>query len=271
MKGLKGKVAIVTGGAASIGEAVSRALHEAGVKVVIASRSADQGNNLATELGKGAMYQPTDIAQDQDIQAVVERAVKVFGRLDILVNVAAVYMDDGLASTRQQWSDTFHINVIGHALLVQAALPHLAKSDGASVVNFGSISAKVAQAGRWTYPASKAAIHQMTRSMALDLAVDGIRVNTVMAGITWSVPVAGLTENNRPIADAVSANYQPLGRVANAEEVADAVLFLCSDHASFITGTELPVDGGYSSLGPEAKISCMLAMMQAVEAGKAAK
>lgn len=265
MKGLENKVAIVTGGAASIGEAVSRVLHKAGVKIVIAARSLDVGECLAAELGEGAVFQPTDLMKDADIKALVARAVNEFGQIDFVINVAALYNDDGMASSRQQWQDTFNTNVFGHALLVNEAYPYLAKSDSAAVVNFGSISASIAQAGRWTYPVSKAAIHQLTRNMALDLAKDNIRVNTILAGITWSAPVAGLTDNNREIADAVVANYQPLGRVVEAEEIADAVLFLCSDHASFITGAEIPVDGGYSALGPEATESCMVAMMRAVE------
>lgn len=265
MKGLEGKVAIVTGGAASIGEAVTRALHGAGVKVVIAARSADVGEALASELGEGALFHRTDIAKDDDIYALVDKTVTTFGGLDFLVNVAAVYMDDGPNSTREQWLSTFNINVIGHAILVQAARPHLAKSKGAAVVNFGSISASIAQGNRWTYPVSKAAIHQMTRNMALDLASDGIRVNTLAAGVTWSVPVAGLTQNDRELADEVCGNYQPLGRAVNAEEVADAVLFLCSDHSSFVTGTELAVDGGYGALGPEGVDSVMRVMMEAVE------
>ncbi|WP_299973407.1 SDR family oxidoreductase [uncultured Pseudoteredinibacter sp.] len=268
MRGLQGKVAIVTGGAASIGEAVSRALVNAGVKVMIAARSADVGTALAAELGEQAAFTATDLQQDSDIRKLVSTTVESFGQIDFIINVAALYADDGMNSTREQWRDTFDTNINGHAILVREAYPHLCKSEGAAVVNFGSISSNIAQADRWTYPVSKAAIHQLTRNMALDLAKDKIRANTIMAGITWSVPVAGLTENNRDIADQVCANYQPLGRVVEAEEVADAVLFLCSDLASFITGAELPVDGGYSALGPEAAESCMVAMMRAVEAAK---
>lgn len=269
MKGLEGKVAIVTGGAASIGEAVSRALVAAGVNITIAARSADVGNALAKELGSKAIFKATDLQKDSDITALVAATIEQFGQIDFVINVAALYADEGINSSREQWQDTFNTNITGHAILVREAYPHLCKSQGAAVVNFGSISSNIAQADRWTYPVSKAAIHQLTRNMALDLAKDGIRANTVMAGITWSVPVAGLTENNREIADKVCANYQPLGRVVEAEEVADAVLFLCSDHASFITGAELPVDGGYSALGPEATESCMVAMMDAVAESKA--
>ncbi len=260
LRGLAGKVAIVTGGADSIGAAVAKGLHRAGVKTVIAARSADKGAAMAAELGEGALYHQTDIAKDADLDSLVSATVEAFGGIDFVVTVAAVYEDAGVESTRAQWEATFNVNVIGGALLVQKALPYLKQSSGAAVVNFGSISARISQANRWTYPVSKAAIHQLTRSQALDLAPFGIRVNTVAAGITWSVPVAGLMQGNRALADELAAVYQPLGRLVEAEEVADAVVFLCSDNASFITGADIPVDGGYSALGPEATISCMQVM-----------
>lgn len=264
LRGLEGKVAIVTGGADSIGAAVAKALHAAGVKTVIAARSADKGEAMARELGEGALYHRTDIGQDADLDSLVVATVEAFGGIDYIVTVAAVYDDDGVDSSRAQWDNTFNINVSGGALLVQKALPYLKQSQGAAIVNFGSISARISQANRWTYPVSKAAIHQLSRSQSLDLAAYGIRANTVSAGITWSVPVAGLTQGRRDIADKIGALYQPLGRLAEAEEVADAVLFLCSDNASFITGADIPVDGGYSALGPEATISCMQVMAEAV-------
>ena len=263
MTGLAGKTAIVTGGADSIGAAVTRALHGAGVNTVIAARSVDKGQAIARELGEGALYHRTDIAEDRDIDGLIQATVEAFGGIDFVVCVAAVYDDAGEESSRTQWLNSFNINVIGHSLLVQKALPYLRNSSGAAVVNFGSISARISQANRWTYPVTKAAIHQLTRSQALDLANYGIRVNTVAAGITWSVPVAGLMQNNRELADELAGTWQPLGRLAEAEEVADAVLFLCSDRASFITGADIPVDGGYSSMGPEARISCMQVMGEA--------
>ena len=266
LRGLKGKTAIVTGGADSIGLAVTRALHAAEVNVVVAARSQDKGEAVAAELGDGVRYHRCDIGNDSDINSLVATTNEAFGGIDYVVTVACVYDDDGAGSSREQWQNTFNVNVAGGALLVQKALPYLKKSSGAAVVNFGSISARISQANRWTYPVSKAAIHQLTRSQALDLAADGIRVNTVSAGITWSAPVAGLTQNNRSLADEVVAEYQPLGRLVEAEEVADAVLFLCSDNASFITGADLPVDGGYSALGPEGRVSCMQVMHEAVVA-----
>ncbi len=250
MRGLKDKVAIVTGGATSIGAGVARAFHQAGSRVVIADIRAEEGAALATELGQGALFQETDLAEDAQIAALVDRTVGEFGAIDFLVNVACSYLDEGLESSREQWLESFNVNVVGHVMLVKAARPHLARGGGA-VVNFGSISAKVAQTGRWLYPVSKAAILQVTRNQAMDLAADGIRVNTLSPGWTWSAVMEELTGNDRAKTDRVAAPFHLAGRVGDREEIAQAALFLCSDDASFITGAELPVDGGYSAMGPE--------------------
>jgi NAD(P)-dependent dehydrogenase (short-subunit alcohol dehydrogenase family) len=135
-------------------------------------------------------------------------------------------------------------------MLMQAARPHLKKNKGA-IVNFGSISAHVAQAGRWVYPVSKAAILQLTRNQALDLASDGIRVNSVSPGWTWSNIIKQLTNDDRAKADRIAAPYHLLRRTGDPSEIAEAVAFLLSDSASFITGAEIRVDGGYSAVGPE--------------------
>lgn len=250
MKGLTEKVAIVTGGATSIGAEVARAFVEEGTRVVIADIAAEAGEALARNLGSGALFHKTDVGHDADLKQCVARAVEKFGRLDFVVNVACTYLDNGMDSSREEFLQALNINAAGGFMLVQYARPHLRETRGA-VVNFGSISAKVAQPGRCLYPMTKGAIHQLTRNEALLLAADGIRVNTVSPGWTWCSIMDQVSGGDRQKTNKVAAPFHITGRAGNQREVADAVLFLCSDHASFITGTDLAVDGGYTALGPE--------------------
>lgn len=251
MDGIKGKVAIVTGGATIIGAAVAGALHAGGARVVIADIDEDGGQRAADRLGDGASFIVTDITDDEQIEQCVEAVVKAHGGVDILVNLACSYVDDGIGSTRQDWNQSLSVNVVGAVMMSKACRPHMISRGGGAIVNFSSISAKVAQTGRWLYPVGKAAVAQLTRSMAMDLAPDGIRVNSVSPGWTWSRVMDELSQGNRAKTDKVAAPFHMLRRAGNPEEVAQGVLFLCSSHASFITGADLPIDGGYSAMGPE--------------------
>jgi NAD(P)-dependent dehydrogenase (short-subunit alcohol dehydrogenase family) len=251
MQGLKGKVVIVTGGATLIGAAVVRAFHRVGTKVVIADINDEAEQSVASALGKDVMFVKTDLADDAQIAACVERTVAKFGGIDFLVNLACVYIDDALKSTRKDWLDSYNINVVGGVMMLKAVQPHMSKRGGGAVVNFGSISAKVAQTGRWLYPVTKAATLQLTRNEAMDLAGDKIRVNSLSPGWTWCRLMDELTHGDKVKTNRVGGSFHLLGRIGEPEEVAEAVLFLCSDHASFITGTDLAVDGGYSAMGPE--------------------
>jgi NAD(P)-dependent dehydrogenase (short-subunit alcohol dehydrogenase family) len=251
MEGIKGKVSIVTGGATLIGAAVVRALQREGAKVVIADVNEQGGQAVAKQLGKDVLFVKTDLADDAQIAACVERTVSTFGGVDFLVNLACVYIDDALNSSRKDWLDSYNVNVVGGVMMLKAVRPHMLKRGGGAVVNFGSISAKVAQTGRWLYPVTKAAILQLTRNEAMDLAGDKIRVNSVSPGWTWCRLMDDITHGDKAKTNRVGGPFHLLGRVGEPEEVAQAVLFLCSSHASFITGTDLAVDGGYSAMGPE--------------------
>lgn len=261
MQGLTGKTAIISGGATLIGEAIVDAFHEANTNVVIADIDDAKGEALANRYGDDVIFIRTDLTKDEDITALVDTTAETFGGVDFLVNVACSYLDNGAESTRAEWMESFNVNVVGSVMLMQAARPHLAKAKGA-IVNFGSISSRVAQTGRWLYPVSKAAILQLTRNQAMDLAPDGIRVNAVSPGWTWSAIMDQLTEGDRAKTDRVAAPYHLLGRVGDPDEVAQSVLFLCSDHASFITGTDIRVDGGYTAMGPEQAVPAIPKLME---------
>lgn len=262
MRGLAGKAAIVTGGSTIIGRAVVRELHAGGMSVAIADIDAENGEPLAAELGERALFVRTDITDDAQVEACVTATVERFGRVDVLVNLACSYLDEGIASPRVDWLAALDVNVVSAAMMARAVHPHLVACGGGAIVNFTSISAKVAQTGRWLYPVSKAALVQLTRNMAMDLAADGIRVNSVSPGWTWSKVMDELTGGDRAKTDRVAAPFHLLARAGDPEEVAQVVSFLCSDHASFVTGADWAVDGGYSAMGPEQAVPAIPKLME---------
>jgi NAD(P)-dependent dehydrogenase (short-subunit alcohol dehydrogenase family) len=247
VRGLEGKTAIVTGGATLIGAAVVRAFREAGTNVAVADIDAERGE----QLGDDVLFSATDIRDDAGLERFVAATAERFGGVDYLVNLACSYVDEGFASPREDWLDSLNVNVVSAVMAAKAVHPHMTARGGGAIVNFASISAKVAQTGRWLYPVGKAALVQLTRNMAMDLARDGIRVNSVSPGWTWSKVMVELSGDDRAKTDRVAAPFHLLGRAGDPEEVARVVLFLCSDEASFVTGADWAVDGGYSAMGPE--------------------
>src|SRR5262245_61973219 len=253
MKGIKDRVAVVTGGASGIGAGLVRAVAGQGAKVVGADIQEDASAALEKELGPTCVVVHADLRRDDDIEKLVTFAESRFGGIDFVINAAATYADKGIESDRAAWQNGFDINVVGHVMLVRRAPAALRRSSWPSVIYFSSESAHVGLTGRWIYPATKAAIEQVVRSQALDLAPDRIRVNAVMPGWTekpWhKVAPADVKERYAGLSD----RLHMIGRMGTLEEVADAVLFLCSEHAGFITGSCLRVDGGHSALGPQGK------------------
>jgi NAD(P)-dependent dehydrogenase (short-subunit alcohol dehydrogenase family) len=246
---LTGKVAIVTGGATLFGKAVAATLAEQGANVVVAD--IDDAGGQASASAAGGIFVHTDITDDAQVAALVARTVAEFGGVDVLVNLACSYGDEGAATTRAQWLFTLDVNLVSAAMLGVAVQPIMAARGGGSIVNLSSISSKVAQTGRWAYPVSKAAMVQLTRNMAMDFAGDRIRVNSVSPGWTWSAIMDTLTEGNRAKTDSVAAAFHLTKRAGDPEEVAKVIAFLASDAASVVTGADWAADGGYSAMGPE--------------------
>jgi NAD(P)-dependent dehydrogenase (short-subunit alcohol dehydrogenase family) len=246
-----GKVALVTGGASLLGAAIVRAFHGAGAAVVVADLDAARGAAAVQGLGERGLFVHTDITDDRQLAGLVDAAKARFGGIDFLVNSAVTFLDNGLASTREEWLRALNVNVASGALLTRLVAPVMQARGGGAVVNFSSIAGKFANAGRMLYPASKAAIRQITRNEAIDLAPHRIRVNCVSPAWTWSDPLKVLSGDSREHADRIGARLHPLGRIGDPEEVANAVVWLCSDGAAWITGEDIAVDGGYAMLGPD--------------------
>lgn len=228
------KVAIITGGARGIGAAHARILIAEGAKVVIGDLLDAQGAALATELGANAAYVHLDVTKVDDWQAAVAFAVKTFGGLNILINNAGIASAAPITEFKLEvWHKTLDINLTGTFLGLQTAIP--AMSKGGSIINISSVEGLRGSAGLHAYVASKFAVRGLTKSVALEVAHLGIRVNSIHPGLIET----DMTKNIP-----ASALQIPMGRSAKPDEVAKLMLFLASDESSYSTGAEFVIDGG---------------------------
>jgi len=244
--GLQGRVTIVTGGAQGIGEACARRFAREGAPVVIADVDDAHGNALAKELG--ATYVHCDVGDKTQVDACVAAAVKAHGRIDVLVNNAGIFKaSDFLEITEADWDAVLRVNLKGSFLMGQAAAREMAKAGGGAIVNMSSVNGVLAIPSIASYNASKGAINQLTRVMALSLADKNIRVNAVAPG-TIATELAAKAVLTSDEAKARIMSRTPMKRLGEPSEIADCVAYLASDAASYITGEIVYVDGGRLTL-----------------------
>jgi NAD(P)-dependent dehydrogenase (short-subunit alcohol dehydrogenase family) len=245
-----GKVVLITGGASGIGLAAARAFGAAGAKVAIASRGAEAGEKALAELtanGVEALYVPADVRVESQVARLIEQTTEYFGRLDFAVNSAGSGGDMAPleSSSQEVWDDVFAINARGVWLAMRYEIPAmLASGSGGAIVNMSSIYGAAGKAAHHAYVASKHAVVGMTRSVALEYASRGIRVNAVCAGVT-ATPAMLRAEELVPALVRDLIAQHPIGRMAREDEIAGTILWLCSDAAGYVTGAPIPVDGGF--------------------------
>jgi len=258
---LTGKVAIVTGGAAGIGRATVELFVHQGARVVIADVDAARGEELANSLGGRALFRRTDVSSAEEVQALVDTAVDRFGGLDVMFNNAGVsgarfarFLDDELSDFHR----VMGVNLLGVMLGSQRAGRHMAKHGGGVIINNASIAAQMAGFALMTYRASKAGVVHFSKSLAIDLAEYGVRVNCLVPGhivtelSSFSEPGVSpeVAQRVQRALDPVWLSNQPLKRRGRPEDVAQAALYLASDRSAQVTGIVLPVDGGITAGDP---------------------
>lgn len=242
---LQNKVALITGGASGIGEATVRLFVEEGAQVIIADINGENEKKLATELGKQVMFEQTDVTEETSVLQLIEKINEAFGTIDILFNNAGqmgpIKPSEQLEKT--SWDQVIAVNLTGLFLVTKYVVPLMKNAGSGSIVNNASVLGHIGQAETLANTTTKGGVINLTRTLALEYASDNIRVNAVSPGYINTPLVQALADDQK----AEFIARQPLGRLGNPREVAQAVLFLASDEASFITGTNLFVDGGYSA------------------------
>ena len=246
----EGKVALVTGGASGIGRATAQLFARERAKVLVADVDIQGGEetvHVIKEAGGEAIFVKTDVSIPTDVEALVDKAVATYGRLDCAHNNAGIereYTFPDLRHAEKTWDQVIDINLKGMWLSMKYEVVQMLKQGEGTIVNTSSIAGIVAVAERPAYVASKHGVIGLTKSIALEYATKGIRVNAVCPGFI-DTPLMDRIYDKHPDLVGVAAEAVPIGRAGTPEEVAEAVVWLCSDRASFVTGHTMAVDGGY--------------------------
>lgn len=254
MDRLRNKVAVVTGGAVGLGRATVLRLCEEGASVAVLDVLDQPGRRFVAELvarGLRARYWHCDVASEAEVQKVIHQATKHFGRLDVLVNNAGIAGINKPTHeiSEAEWDRVMGINVKGVFFCTKHAIPHLRKAGGGSIINLSSIYGLVSAPDVPPYHASKGAVRMMTKTDALLYAPDRIRVNSIHPGFIWTPMVEGFLKDaeDAEAARQATAALHPLGHMGEPDDIAWGAVYLASDEAKFVTGTELVIDGGYTA------------------------
>lgn len=240
---LNDKIAIVTGGSTGIGKAIVEKYLEYGAEVVIANRSEEAGRETAAELG--CDFQQCDVSDYEQVQHLVDSTIDEYDRLDAMVNNAGIGRVGTVEDmTLKDWTDVIQINLTGVMYGARAALPYLKQTDGC-IINIASIYGLVGGPGAAAYSAAKGGVVNLTREIAVDYASDGVRVNCICPGFV-ETPMTDEYLDQEQFYEFVHGQT-PMGRVAQPEEIGGIAMFLASDEASYITGANIPVDGGWTA------------------------
>ncbi len=245
------KVVLITGATSGIGRTTALAFAAAGAKVVLSGRRQTEGEAVVAEIkaaGGTAAFLRTDVTDEAQVAALIAFTVSTYGRLDVAFNNAGTEgeLSPVTAASVENYRQTFDINVLGTLLALKHEIPAMLKNGGGSIINVSSIAGLIGLAGASVYVGSKHAVLGITKSVALEVAKQGIRVNAVSPAAIDTGMLDRFTGNN-PDTKAAFGGMHPIGRYGQPREIADAVLFLASDQASFITGQSLTVDGGFTA------------------------
>ena len=242
--------AVVTGGNAGIGLAIARELASAGRPVALLARNEKAGHEAVASLGPGHVFIPCNVSDEARVAQAMQAVANQLGLVEVLVNNAGIgASEDAAKLTSAAWDAFFAVDLKGAWLCVKYALPQMRERGGGSIINISSIHAQMTRPGMFPYAAAKAGMLGLTRSLALDLGPENIRVNAVCPGYIRTSPIVALYGERPDAAEAWGRlnSVHPLRRVGEAEEVASVVGFLASARASFVTGASWAVDGGLSA------------------------